>query len=47
VLFLSDGTATTGEDAALQKATVDVLDGLFAQVTTIDEVLQAITPRLA
>ncbi len=43
VLFLSDGTATTGEDAAqFQKATIDVLDGLFAQVTTIDEVLQAI-----
>jgi ureidoacrylate peracid hydrolase len=48
VLFLSDGTASTGEDAAqFQKATVDFLDGLFAQVTTIDEVLQAITLRAA
>lgn len=48
VLFLSDGTATSGvtsgeEAAQFQKATVDVLDGLFAQVTTIDEVLRAIT----
>ena len=43
VLFLSDGTASTGPDAAqFQKATIDVLDGLFAQVTTIDEVLHAI-----
>jgi biuret amidohydrolase len=52
VLFLSDGTATSGvasrEDAAqFQKATVDVLDGLFAQITTIDEVLRAITSNPA
>jgi nicotinamidase-related amidase len=52
VLFVSDGTATSGvtsreEAAQFQKATVAVLDGLFAQVTTIDEVLQAITPRPA
>jgi|SRR5579859_5973481 len=52
VLFVIDGTATSGvtsrQDAAkFQKATVDVLDGLFAQVTRIDEVLQAITSHPA
>jgi|SRR5713226_7867880 len=43
VLFLSDGTASTGEDAAkYHKATLDVLEDLFAQVLTIDEVLKKI-----
>jgi nicotinamidase-related amidase len=40
VLFLSDGTASTGPDAArFQRATLEVLDGLFAQVITVEEVL--------
>jgi len=43
VLFLSDGTATTGSDAApIQRTTLEVLDGLFAQVLTVDEVLRRI-----
>lgn len=44
VLFLSDATATTGSDGArFQEATLDVLDGLFAQVLTVEELLQKIT----
>ena len=44
VLFLSDGTATTGSEAEqFQKATLEIIDGLFGQVITIDEVLQKIT----
>ncbi len=43
VLFLSDGTATTGpEGAQIQKATLEIMDGLFAQVLTVDEVRQKI-----
>src|SRR5713226_7657363 len=43
VLFLSDATATTGPDGAqFQGATLDVLDGLFAQVLTVEELLQKI-----
>lgn len=43
VLFLSDGTATSGSDAAQhQEATLEILDGLFAQVLTVDEMLQKI-----
>ena len=46
VLFLSDGTACTGPDAArFQKATIEVLDGLFARITTIREVMEAIAHR--
>ena len=45
VLFLSDATATTGSDAArIQEATLEVLDGLFARVLTVDELLQKISP---
>jgi len=41
VLFLGDGTETTGSEAAqMQKATLGVLDGLFAQVLTVDEMPQ-------
>ncbi len=44
VLFLSDATATTGSDGArFQEATLEVLDGLFAQVLTVKELLQKIT----
>jgi ureidoacrylate peracid hydrolase len=43
VLFLSDGTATAGPDAArYQKVTLEVLDSLFAKVVTIAELLQKI-----
>ena len=43
VLFLSDATATTGDDAdRLHAAAVEALDGLFADIATIDEVLNAI-----
>jgi ureidoacrylate peracid hydrolase len=43
VLFLSDGTAATGSEATqYQKATLDVLGGLFAQVLTVDELLRKI-----
>jgi ureidoacrylate peracid hydrolase len=42
VLFLSDGTATPA-GAEFQRATLEILDGLFAQVLTVDEVLQKIT----
>jgi len=43
VLFLSDGTATTGPDGAqFHKATLEVLDGLFARVVAVDEVLRKI-----
>lgn len=43
VLFLSDGTAASGSEATdFQKATLKVLDGLFAQVLTVDEVMQKI-----
>lgn len=46
VLFLSDGTASTGSEAAqTQQATLEVLDGLFAQVLTIEEVLQKLGDR--
>jgi nicotinamidase-related amidase len=48
VLFLSDGTApatsNSNEAARVQRATLEVLDGLFAQVLTIDELLQKISP---
>ena len=41
VLFLRDGTATPGPDAAqLQQAAVEVLDGLFARVVAIEDVLR-------
>jgi ureidoacrylate peracid hydrolase len=41
VLFLSDGTATpAGADA--QQATQDTLEGLFAQVLTVEQALQKI-----
>jgi ureidoacrylate peracid hydrolase len=46
VLFLSDGTATSGTSAAdadrFRKSTVEVLDGLFAQVITVEEVVRRI-----
>jgi nicotinamidase-related amidase len=43
VLFLSDATATTGRDGAqFQKATLELLDGLFARVRAVDEVLREI-----
>jgi nicotinamidase-related amidase len=45
VLFLSDGTAVNDDrDAAelQQRATLGVIDGLFGQVLTIDEVLRKI-----
>lgn len=43
VLFLSDGTATTGSEAAqFQSSTLEVLRDLFAQVLTLDEVMQKI-----
>jgi nicotinamidase-related amidase len=46
VLLLSDGTATAGPDAErFQKAALDVLDGLFAQVHALDGVLQKIRRR--
>ena len=38
VFFLSDGTATTGDDGdACQKATLGVLADMFAQVLTVEE----------
>ena len=38
VLFLSDGTATAGPDAAsLQKATLEIVSDTFAQVLTLEE----------
>jgi nicotinamidase-related amidase len=44
VLFLSDGTAATGPNARrLHESTIEVLDGLFAQITTIEEALPAIS----
>jgi nicotinamidase-related amidase len=46
VLFLSDGTATTGMGNAtaeeLQKATLATLGTVFAQVLTVEEVIQKI-----
>src|SRR5713226_7891604 len=46
VLFLSDGTATSGTSAAdadrFRKSTLEVLEGLFAQVLTVDEVVRKI-----
>jgi ureidoacrylate peracid hydrolase len=46
VLFLSDGTATSGTSAAdadrLRSSTLEVLEGLFAQVLTVDEVVRKI-----
>jgi nicotinamidase-related amidase len=45
VLFLSDGTAVNDDREAAelqQRATLAVIDGLFGQVVTIDEVLQKI-----
>jgi nicotinamidase-related amidase len=43
VLFLRDGTASTGDDAEeatkYQRATLRIIDGLFGQVLAIDEVL--------
>lgn len=46
VLFLSDGTATSGTGAAdadrFRKSTLEVLEGLFAQVLTVDEVVRKI-----
>ncbi len=41
VWFLTDGTASTGSEAAqMQRATLAVLDGLFAQLLSVDEMLQ-------
>ena len=46
VLFLSDGTATNAGDseeaAKYQQATLDVIDGLFGQVLTIEELLRKV-----
>jgi ureidoacrylate peracid hydrolase len=42
VFFLSDGTATPA-GANLQNATLEILDGLFAQVLTVDEMLERIS----
>jgi nicotinamidase-related amidase len=41
VFFLRDGTAT-GDGPEFQNLTLDVLDGLFAQVLTVDEMLAKI-----
>ena len=41
VFFLSDGTATAG-GPEFQSLTLDVLDGLFAQVLTTEEMLAKI-----
>ena len=41
VFFLSDGTATPA-GADLHNATLDILDGLFAQVLTVDAMLEKI-----
>jgi hypothetical protein len=50
VFFLSDGTATAdmpGASAAeLQKATLATLGFLFAQVLTVDEMMQKIRQSL-
>jgi len=44
VLFLRDARATTGSDSArFQESTLDVIDGLFAEVLTVEELLQKIT----
>jgi ureidoacrylate peracid hydrolase len=47
VLFLSDATATNAGDseeaAKYQRATLDVIDGLFGQVLTMDELLQKLS----
>jgi Isochorismatase family len=41
VLFLRDATASTGDDAdRFQRATLDVLDELFADVVDTDDVLE-------
>ena len=44
VLFLSDGTATSGTSAVdaerFRNSTLEVLDGLFAQVLTVEEVVR-------
>jgi nicotinamidase-related amidase len=44
VLFLRDGTASTGDDeeeaGRWQQAAIDVIDGLFAYVVDIDDVLE-------
>jgi hypothetical protein len=43
VLFLRDGTASTGDDAErFQRPTFKVLDGLFAEVVDTDDVLDAL-----
>jgi hypothetical protein len=46
VLFLRDGTAASGMGdataAELQKATLATLGAVFAQVLTVDEVIQKI-----
>ncbi len=50
VLFLRDGTASTGDDAEeatrYQRATLDIIGTVFGQVLTIEEVLQKIAKRL-
>ena len=44
VFFLSDGTATTGDDGeALQKATLNVIADMFAQVLTVEQMLHKIS----
>jgi ureidoacrylate peracid hydrolase len=44
VLFLSDGTATAGSEAApLQKATLEIVRDTFAQVLTVEEMRQKIS----
>jgi ureidoacrylate peracid hydrolase len=44
VLFLSDGTATAGSDAApLQKATLEIIRATFGQVLTVEEVRRKIS----
>jgi biuret amidohydrolase len=47
VLFLSDATATSGttsqeQAAKYQQATLEIIDGVFGQVVTLDEVLKKI-----
>jgi nicotinamidase-related amidase len=43
VFFLSDGTAVSRSEAArFQKTTLEILDGLFAQVLTVDEMVKKI-----
>jgi nicotinamidase-related amidase len=44
VLFLRDATASTGDEAErFQETTIEILDGLFARIVTITEVVDALS----